>query len=177
MAPICHSWISLEGDVLCSPMHKSLFCLLRADLNFAKDISATLLSHLTSTNHYTEEHGRHSAPLCLHGHDLSRLSAGVSCQARGSNVKVKCVNVCMGAWVCVCRHVLEFLNLCLPKTSKNVCVLYKVHFAVVNIIRRNSNSVYSCKSGWPGRHPVLPRSDLFDAAWISKVINFVLFIT
>lgn len=51
-------------------MPKSLFCLPRADLNFEKDVSAVLLAHLTSTNHYTEEHGCHSASLCPHGHAL-----------------------------------------------------------------------------------------------------------
>lgn len=63
-------------------MHDNLFCIQRADLSFAKVVSATLLSHLTSTNHYTEEHGRHSAPLRLHA--LSRFSAGASSQAIGN---------------------------------------------------------------------------------------------
>lgn len=72
-----------------------------------------------------------------------------------------CVRICtVYEPGCVRRHVLEFLNLSLSKTSKNVCVPYKVHSVAVNIIISN-------------RYPFLPRSDLFYAAGISKVYKSV----
>lgn len=45
------------------------------------------------------------------------------------------------------RHVLEFLNMSLPRIFKNTRVLYKVHSAAVNIRRRNYNAKDPCKSG------------------------------